>query len=65
MQFLENENRIKTNEISELLKDVKHLMDERSEMKRKIFKDKQKLKSLQQIVIKDLKTSLSKSVSGC
>lgn len=60
---MENETIMKSNEISELNKDVKHLMDERADMKRKAFKDEQKIKSLQHVVIKDLKTKLAKKVS--
>ena len=60
IHFLENENKIKSNEIEELTKDVKHLMDVRSELKRKNFKNEQKIKGLQQVVVKDLKTKLSK-----
>lgn len=60
---MEDENRIKSTEIDELNKDVKHLMDERALMKKKIFKDEQKLKSLQQIIIKDLNKKLAKKVS--
>ncbi|CAI2382044.1 unnamed protein product [Moneuplotes crassus] len=60
MQFLENENKVKADEIEELNKDIKHLMDLRAEMKKKAFKDEQKIKGLQQVVIKDLKTKLSK-----
>jgi hypothetical protein len=60
---LEDENRIKSTEIDELNKDVKHLMDERAIMKKKMFKDEQKLKSLQQIIVKDLNRKLAKKVS--
>ena len=48
--------------MEELKKDVKHLMSERADMKRKAFKDEQKIKGLQQIVVKDLKHKLSKKV---
>ena len=61
--FLENENKIKSNEINELNKDVKHLMDERADMRRKIIKDEQKIKGLQSVVIKDLKSKLTKRVN--
>ena len=62
--FLENEIKIKSNEINELNKDVKHLMDERADMRRKIIKDEQKIKGLQSVVIKDLKSKLSKRVKN-
>lgn len=62
MLFLENENKAKNDEIEELNKDIKHLMDVRAEMKKKTFKDEQKIKGLQQVVIKDLKAKLSKKV---
>lgn len=38
-------------------------MDERAIMKKKMFKDEQKLKSLQQIIVKDLNRKLAKKVS--
>lgn len=60
--FLEDENRAKQHEIEELNKDVKHLMEERAQTSKKLFKDDQKIKSLQQIVVKDLKTRLAKKV---
>lgn len=62
MVFLENENKAKNDEIEELNKDIKHLMDVRAEMKKKTFKDEQKIKGLQQVVIKDLKAKLTKKV---
>lgn len=59
---MENEAIIKSKEILELNKDIKHLMDERADMKRKAFKDEQKIKTLQHVIVKDLKSKLAQKV---
>ena len=62
--FLEDEDRIKSNEISSLSMQVsktryqKQLQDETTLLKQRIFKDNQKIKTLKQIIIKDLKAKL-------
>lgn len=60
IEFMETEAKAKDTEISELNKDIKHLMDERTVMKTKQFEVDQKLKSLRQITIKDLHRKITK-----
>lgn len=63
IKFLEDESKIKDSEMEELSKDVKHLMDERAKMQKKIFKLDQQVKGYQQITIKDYKQKVSKKVN--